>query len=86
MKNKYLIPVVIYVSVIGDAFRDRFMSDIYRWTEPQWWWHIAKWGSMFSLWGLLTWLWFKSVGVNSKTLALWAVFTIICNVTWNLIY
>jgi len=87
-KDKYIILIVIYISVIADAWRDRLMHEVfaYHWNILQWQWHFAKWLAMFSLWGLLSFIWFREVKVWYKTIIIFVLFAILCSVTWDLIY
>ena len=92
-----IIPLILIVSVYADAKRDRLMDKLHNrralfhedWTPAQRKWHKWKWISVFSVWGLLTIIWFYYL---IQYLRWYYCFIIIgslavfCNFMWESVY
>ena len=82
---EWIILVVILITTILDAFRDRWIPKVCRGDD---WlmWHIVKWGAFFLPLLLLSYFWLEYQ--NFKTIYIFAfiVFAILCNIIWRSIY
>ena len=87
---RYVILIIIYISVIADAWRDKLIPELLykkygEWTPVQWQYHLVKWLSMFSLWILLSYIWFH-VEHYKYEIGIFCIFAGICSLTWKWIY
>jgi hypothetical protein len=77
-----VIPIVIVVSVAMDALYNRWISRVGGW----WRWHIVKWIAVFSVWGLLTLMWWREYHYNPYKLIDIAAFAVLCHYVWRGVY
>lgn len=100
MLQTTLILIIIFISVIADAKRDRIMPLLFKdgtipqkflwwiWTKNQIKWHLWKWLSVFSVWTYLSVLIIKySYGFNDfRSYCVLVFFAVFCNLIWKYTY
>jgi len=89
-----IILIIIYVSVISNAYMDRIMPELYvrfkhrwflGWTKKQWQWHLAKWLCVFSIWGYMSYHWFDVTEWELKR-QIFTFFIGFCSLSWGMVY
>lgn len=81
----WIILIIIFITTILDAFRDRWIPKICR--GDDWFlWHFVKWGAFFLPLILLSYFWLKSYNFQIVYIITFILFAILCNITWRFIY
>jgi hypothetical protein len=76
------IPIVLYISVIANAFHDKWITPRTSW----WMWHVCKWIMVFSVWGMLVLVWWCKRGCRWHDIHLILLFAGFCGVSWRVVY
>jgi len=85
MTLNYIILLLVCISVLADALRDRWMPA--RMRGEMWWpWHLAKWTSSFFMWLLATGLVWASMKFDFLILVELILFGGILKISWNFLY
>jgi hypothetical protein len=81
----WVIVVVILLTTILDAFRDRWLPKVCR-GEDWLMWHLVKWGAFFLPLGLLSYYWLSAYHFQTVYIIGFAIFAVLCKIVWRLIY